>query len=196
MRTTDNNLYSFIFRGLLAEEALDKAGRKSRPLFNEEIDIKISERLGINLIDEDRVKISRKMALVYIAISAFENSIRDFVSKTLLEEKGVNWWEECVPDKIKKNSETRMEEEAKYKWQTSRGDSPINYVDFGDLVSIIQKVENWSYFEPYLSSVEWARAIMDILEKSRNVIMHSGELGDKDIERIGMNIRDWIKQIG
>ncbi len=196
MKTTTNNLYSFIFRGLLSEEALDKAGRKSRPLFNEEIDVKISERLGINLIDEDQVKISRKMALVYIAISSFENSVRDFISKTLLEEKGADWWDVCVPEKIKKNSDIRMKEEAKYKWQTSRGDSLINYVDFGDLVSIMQKAENWFYFEPYLSSVEWARSIMDVLEKSRNVIMHSGELGDKDIERIGMNIRDWIKQVG
>lgn len=191
-----NSLYSFIFRGLLSEEALDRVGRKSRPLFNGEIDIKISERLGINLIDEDQVKISRKMSLVYIAISSFENSVRDFISKTLLEEKGANWWEECVPEGIKKSSDIRMKEEDKYKWQTSRGDSLINYVDFGDLVSIMQKAENWSYFEPYLSSVEWARSIMDILEKSRNVIMHSGVLGDKDIERIGMNIRDWIKQLG
>lgn len=45
-------------------------------------------------------------------------------------------------------------------------------------------------------SLEWAKQIFTTLEKSRNVIMHSGELGERDIERIGINIRDWISQVG
>jgi len=34
------------------------------------------------------------------------------------------------------------------------------------------------------------------LETSRNIIMHGGILELEDVERIGMNIRDWIKQAG
>lgn len=45
-------------------------------------------------------------------------------------------------------------------------------------------------------SIDWARQIIQTIERSRNVIMHSGELGRKDIERIGTNIRDWISQVG
>ena len=40
------------------------------------------------------------------------------------------------------------------------------------------------------------RQIFQTIERSRNVIMHSGELGRRDIERIGTNIRDWINQVG
>ena len=51
-------------------------------------------------------------------------------------------------------------------------------------------------FEVHIISIDWARQIIQTLERSRNVIMHSGELGRKDIERIGTNIRDWISQVG
>ena len=64
----------------------------------------------------------------------------------------------------------------------------------GDLVSIIH--QNFSLFEDHVVSIDWARQIILTLERSRNVIMHSGELGRKDIERIGIHIRDWINQIG
>ena len=70
----------------------------------------------------------------------------------------------------------------------------INYIEFGDLVSIMQ--QNFELFEVYIVSIDWARQIIQTLERSRNVIMHSGELGRKDIERIGTNIRDWISQVG
>ncbi|MBQ8611422.1 MAG: hypothetical protein IJ412_06900 [Oscillospiraceae bacterium] len=34
------------------------------------------------------------------------------------------------------------------------------------------------------------------LEHHQNIIMHSGVLGRRDVERIGTNIRDWISQVG
>ena len=114
--------------------------------------------------------------------------------KVLLENKGENWWDSCVSEKIRKNAETRKKEEEKIKWHTQRGDSMINYTEFGDLVSIMS--QNIDLFEVHIVSIDWARQIIQTLERSRNVIMHSGELGRKDIERIGTNIRDWISQVG
>ena len=70
----------------------------------------------------------------------------------------------------------------------------INYIEFGDLVSIMQ--QNFELIEVYIVSIDWARQIIQTLERSRNVIMHNGELGRKDIERIGTNIRDWVSQVG
>ena len=70
----------------------------------------------------------------------------------------------------------------------------INYVDFGDLASIMLK--NYEWFEVHIISIDWARQIFQTLERSRYVIMHSGVLGRRDVERIGTNIRDWISQVG
>ncbi|PYV62721.1 MAG: hypothetical protein DMG97_39645, partial [Acidobacteria bacterium] len=133
-------------------------------------------------------------AVVYVAIAAFENSVREFVSKVLLENIGADWWTTAVSDKIREKAESRRKEEEKIRWHTPRGDEPINYAEFGDLGSIVG--QNWTLFEDYLQSQEWVRQIISTVERSRNVIMHSGELGLQDVERIATAIRDWIRQVG
>jgi hypothetical protein len=189
-------LYSFVFRGLLTEEALDKAGRKHRNVFSETWESETSARLAIPLLDEEFVKKSRKMAVVYTAICAFENSVREFISRKLLEEKGEKWWELCVRAEIRKKAEDRKNAEKDIRWLTQRGDSMVYFTDFGDLISIMGKPENWKFFEIHVGSLDWAKQIITTLEKSRNIIMHSGELDPKDIERVGTYIRDWIRQVG
>lgn len=190
------SFYDYVFRGLLTEDSLDKAGRKNRIQYDSEAFAALSERVGLNQIDKAYVDPATKMSIVFTAITSLENSIRDFISKKLLEEKGENWWETQVSAKVKQNAETRKEEETKHRYHTQRGANLIDYTEFGDLVSIIQNEDNWPLFEPHLTTVEWVKGIISELERSRNVIMHSGYLDDKDIERVGMNIRDWIKQVG
>lgn len=192
----DDKLYSFAFRGLLTEEALDKAGRKPKGDFSQEWETETFKRLGVPLMDEDLVISSRKMAVVYTAICAFENSVRDFIAKKLLEEKGENWWELCVKKEIRTNAENRKKAEKDVRWLTPRGDSMIYYTEFGDLISIMAKAENWKFFEVHIGNIDWAKQIIGTLEKSRNIIMHSGELAQTDIERVGMYVRDWIRQVG
>jgi len=189
-----DRLYSFVFKGLLAEEALDKAGRKNKTHFSAEEEKQISSTLSIDELDDDLVLRSKKMAIVYTAISAFENSVRAFVEKKLLEVIGENWWTIAVDESIRKKAEGRMEEEKKVRWHTPRGDALINYTEMKHLTDTIRK--NWKHFEPHLNTFEWAANILETVERSRNVIMHSGELGNSDIERIGTHIRDWIRQVG
>lgn len=192
----NDDVYAFVFRGLLTEEALDKAGRKPKNDFSQVWESETMQRLGIPLLDEALVIKSRKMAVVYTAICAFENSIRDFVARKLFEEKKEKWWELCVKKDIRERAENRKKSEKDVRWLTARGDSMIYYTEFGDLISIMAKPENWQYFEVHIKNVDWAKQIISTLEKSRNVIMHSGELASTDIERVGMYIRDWIKQVG
>ena len=187
-------LYSFVFRGLLTEEALDKTERIKKSKVRDETFIEIHNSLGIDELDEDFVINAQKMAIVYTAICAFENTVRSFVSKKLLETKGENWWTISVSEKIRQKAESRRLEESKIRWHTPRGDTIINYTEFGDLTSIIRN--NFGEFEPHINSIEWAEQIIKTLERSRNVIMHSGELVNHDIERIGMYIRDWVNQVG
>lgn len=188
----DDDFYSFAFRGLLAEEALDRAGRAVR-LRNEPIS-EIESRLSIGLLDEEAVTAARRMAAVYTAIAAFENSVRDLIARKLLEECGADWWTSSVSEKIRNRAEARYREELKIKWHAQRGKSLLWYADFGDLAPIIS--QNWIKFENHLQDQDWVRHILDTIERSRNVIMHSGELENADVERIGGVIRDWIRQVG
>ena len=187
-------IYSFAFRGLLTLNALEKTSCIKKRTFTAQEGQEIINSLGINELDEDLVKTARKMAIVYTGVSAFENTVRKFVANVLLENHGENWWELKVTESIKKKAESRRLEESKIRWHTPRGDSIINYTEFGDLFIVIKN--NWIDFQPYIISQEWAEQIIRTIERSRNVIMHSGELVDQDIERIGMFIRDWIKQVG
>jgi hypothetical protein len=187
------SIYEFAFRGFLAEEALDRAGR-IHPNLVGALDGEYAQRLGIELLDEQFVVTARQMAMVYTAVTAFENSVRKFISAVLLEKVGEDWWTKVVSANIKKKVESRQKDEEKVRWHTQRGALPITYTDMGDLGNIMRN--NWQHFEAHIPSVEWANALLDIVERSRNVIMHSGQLGREDVERIGINIRDWIKQVG
>ncbi len=185
--------YEFAFRGLLAEEALDRAGRPGGST-NGDFDQGLAATLSIELLDEQFVVPATQMAAVYVAITAFENSVRDLVARVLLEEVGERWWEECVSERVRDHCKKRQEEEERNRFHKQRGDSPINYTELKHLVNIIRA--NWSRFEAFFPSPEWAGSIFDAIERSRNVIMHSGTLDREDIERVGINIRDWVKQVG
>jgi hypothetical protein len=188
------DLYSFAFRALLTEEALDKTQRIDRLALASNIDADVARRLPLAALDEDLVSRAMRMATVYVAIAAFENTVREFVASRLLEQVGANWWTSAVSEKIRVKAGSRREEENKVRWHTPRGDNPINYTEFGDLASIVS--QNWMHFADHLESIDWMRQLIATVERSRNVIMHSGELGLQDIERIGTAIRDWIRQVG
>jgi hypothetical protein len=187
-----DGVYEFVFRGLLTEEALDRAGRRHRDVSGL-LDAEVADKLSLHLLDEEHVASARRMATVYTAIAAFENGARDLVSSTMIEAKGETWWDD-VRTEIRNRAETRRENEAKHKFHAPRGDSPLNYTELKDLLSIIRA--NWEAFEAFLPSVDWTASIFDSVERSRNVIMHSGTLGPRDVERVGIHIRDWTTQVG
>ncbi len=188
-----NNLYPFIYRGLLTEESLDKAGRQTRnSLDSHEVEL-ILNKLSYEMLDDDSVVAAKRMALVYTAIHAFENMVREFVKGVMLENYEEEWWEK-VQEKIKKKVKSRMDEDTKFKWHGSRGGAEIEYCDFGDLSSII--IVQWDIFEVILTDREWVKSVLGVLERSRNIVMHGGVLAIQDIERIGGNIRDWVRQAG
>lgn len=192
-RPLSRELYEFVYRGQLTEVALDSAGRLHRFEDVESID-EIAAALSLELLDADELKASRGMAVVYTAISAFEMSVRRYVKRVLIDAHGEDWWEKGVSDKIRKFAESRRDDEEKTRWHGVRGEDLLSYTELGHLPQIIQ--QNWEHFEPMVRRIDWATAIFGTLERSRNVIMHSGVLAMPDVERVGMNIRDWVKQVG
>jgi HEPN superfamily Swt1-like protein len=189
----DGQVYEFAFRGLLTEEALDRAGRPSR-VGSGMFDADVAERLSLDVLDEGHVASAKLMAAVYVAVAAFENAARELVTTVLREAIGDDWWEKAVSSPIQKNCRNRQEDEAKHRFHTQRGDAPINYTDLKNLANVIRA--NQEHFTDFLPSAEWATAIFDTIERSRNVIMHSGTLDAEDVARVGMNLRDWVKQVG
>ncbi len=192
--SVSDQLLAFTFRGILIDESLDGAGRFRPDLMSASIDEEVAKRVSLELLPSDAIARARKMATVYIAITAFESALRILVTETLLEGVGEAWWDTAVSEGIRKKAESRRDEENKIRWHTPRGETIVNYTEFGDLASII--FNNWVHFEDLLQSVDWVKGIVKPVERSRNVIMHGGDLQTEDIERVGVAIRDWIRQVG
>lgn len=193
MSSQDSKLYEFAFRGLLAEEALDRSGRKNKHMIDL-ADEDIANSLALNSLDDIHVANAKSMSVVYTAIAAFESSVRSLVTKTLVEKYQEEWWEKGASNGVRDRAQKRMEDEQNAKWHAQRGQDAINYTTFGDLKNIMQN--NWDLFEDLIGNLAWASGIFEVIERSRNVIMHSGSLEREDIERLGVNIRDWVKQVG
>lgn len=190
-----SDIYSFVFRGKLAEESLDSAGRTK--YFNDEqfFSDELAKTLHYNEIDERYLAQSKSMITVFATITALENATREFIYGVLSENLKSNWWTKGVQNNIREKAEKRKAQESQAKWHVNRGDAMLSYIDFADIPKIITSRDNWKFFEPYFESQEWINAVFNSLEKSRNVIMHSGVLDDIDITRVGVNVRDWLRQI-
>lgn len=187
-----STLYAFVFRGLLTEDALDVAGRKNTTRFDDDL-AEMVRLVGLDSLDEEAVRRAQVMSVVYTAIAAFENSVRQLISSTLLEELGEDWWEEATSKKIRDAAQSRKNEEEKVRWHTPRGVDPIHYTMLPNLLNIIRS--KFDVFEPYLHDIDWVASVFDVIERSRNVIMHSGELTKRDVARLGSTLRDWSVQV-
>lgn len=109
----EDKLYAYIMRGELTKIALEKTSIVSKHSSSELLSKDYVECLSLDLLDDENVNAAKLMATVYTAIAAFENTVRQFIVKVLLEHKGENWWEECVSEKIRKTAENRKREEEK-----------------------------------------------------------------------------------
>ena len=79
----ETDLYSFAFRGILAEEALDKAGHKKYTAEEAFFSESLAKELHFDEIDSKYVEQSKTMITVFATITAFENATREFVFSTL-----------------------------------------------------------------------------------------------------------------
>lgn len=188
----DAEPYSFVFRGQLTEAALDRAGRRTRHDLSASAE-ELRQMLGIDVLDVGYVAGAERMSYVYIAVAAFENSVRDLIARVLADAIGEGWWDSSVPERVRTAAKNRQDAEEKVRWHVQRGEDPIRYTMLPNLASIIEN--NFGHFEAYLHNVAWVKSVFEVVERSRNVIMHSGFLSERDMARLGSLIRDWNSQV-
>ncbi|WP_375457958.1 Swt1 family HEPN domain-containing protein [uncultured Enterovirga sp.] len=135
-----------------------------------------------------------RMARLYATLYGFENSVRELIIARLLENRGVDWWNSCVPASVKKYAEARKISFEKNSWLEGAPAPLIHYVDFGHLADII--AQNWTVFEDLVPSQHWLKQRFEELEKARNFVAHNRNLLDNEFERIEMYVSDWSKQVG
>jgi hypothetical protein len=137
-----------------------------------------------------------KMSELYVILHCYENSVRRFIEQIFYKEFGDNWWEQVATEKDKGLVDGRKQTEAKNKWISPRGgNSPLYYVEWGDLVKLIRKHEQ--LFRPYIGSLRFVENRFADLENLRNIVAHNGVLpSEDDFQRVIISFRDWCRQIG
>lgn len=137
-----------------------------------------------------------KMSELYVVLHCYENSVRRFLEQVFYKNFGDNWWEKVANSDMKKRVNERREKETKNKWISPRGTSPLYYIQWGDLVTLIRN--NKDIFIPeYIDSIKFVESRLEDLEKLRNIVAHNGVVpSEDDFQRVIIAFRDWSKQIG
>lgn len=189
-------LRDFVFRGLLFEsetEVFRKAG------LNVGIDIAEAEKEllleALAPFGVQRRQDALEMARLYAVLHAFENEVRSLIRDTLDEKAPGNWWDsEAIPNKVRTMAESRHKTALQDSWLEGAKSDRLEYIDFGDLSSII--LQNWDYFKDVMPGQDWIKQRMTELEKARNFIAHNRMLLPSEFQRIYMYVSDWNKVIG
>jgi hypothetical protein len=167
-----------------------KAPVAPKPTVVERADIDKAPRLTA-----DEVEMARKMAELYVITHCYENSVRKVIGEVLSSKFGQNWFELAANNSIKNTVQQRRDKEARNKWITPRGATPLYYVDWGDLLSLMSKHQQ--DFEAIIPDYDFVRTRFEELECIRNIIAHHGSLPSTDeADHIILSLKQWCKQLG
>ncbi|HEY54805.1 MAG TPA: hypothetical protein G4N91_00790 [Dehalococcoidia bacterium] len=156
----------------------------------------IRERLDVSntpLLTPADIENAYKMGQVYVAIHCLENSVRSLIRKVLNNALGEQWWDKAASSGMKRKYSNLKNREGKNKWLASRGADELNYIDWGDLVTLIRKYQE--YFISYIGDINFVVLRLGELENLRNTIAHNGVIPDDEIARIELYFKDWCRQV-
>jgi len=132
---------------------------------------------------------------VYPILYVFENSVREVISRVLSQAIGLDWWDRCAPEGVRRSVAERMKQENDTPWHGARGADPIFYTDIKDLVSIVRNREGWRKLQPILGRIEWFSELINCIGASRNPVAHMNPISAHDRQRLVVNFRDWERVV-
>lgn len=186
-------LKEFIFNGLLLDDTLDKLAESG-------ISVREGQKIvGVSRINETDfspriIYNATKMSSVFMVFYCLENAVRELIQERLAERHGLTWWSDKIPKNIRENVEKLKDKEKVNRYHAQRSANNIGYTFFGQLCQII--INNWDDFSDLFPDQHWINSRFNDLEMSRNIIMHTGNLPEIEIERIESICRDWLRQVG
>lgn len=132
------------------------------------------------------------MASHYAIFYCLENSIRNVIVERM-KEQSPNWWDEKVPEVVRKNAQANKNKEASAAI-TPRSDDLIDYTNFGELGEIIKV--NWGVFGDMFRDLRAVERVLANLNTLRAPIAHCKALADDEVTRLHLSLRDWFRQMG
>jgi hypothetical protein len=136
---------------------------------------------------------AESMARQYEIFYCLETSIRQLIADRLREEIGVDWWEQSVPEQIKRNAEENRRRESET-GMTPRSDDMIDFTTFGELGQVISA--NGKIFGDTFRDLKAVSRVLSSLNSLRAPIAHCCPLAEDEISRLQISLKDWFCQMG
>ena len=185
-----DQLLIFGIKNIFLENALDELEKQGIEIGHAATRKDQEKTVDTELFEHDILVTARTMADFYVLYFALENSVRRLLTEVLLEKYPSAWWEKAVPKGVRDEVARKQKDELDSA-MSIRSEDPLAYTNFGELIDIFNA--NWDEFSSFLRS---KRAVQDTLSqfnKIRNVIAHSCELNDDEIQRFKLLINDWLR---
>ncbi len=183
----------FVLKGAAIRADLERVSNdynlvKAKSDIESATDALIDENL--NQVDYEIRASAIRMAEFYQLFYMLENDIRSFVSEILFNAYQESWWEDYVPDDVKKYANSNKAKESK-EGLPPRSNKLIDYLTFGHLGEIIKT--NWDVFAGLFPNCEIDRLekVVSRLNLARGPIAHCGYLPEDEVVRLKLAIRDW-----
>lgn len=135
-------------------------------------------------------KEASEMAAHYELFYCLEKSIRSLIREKLESEHGAAWWDNTVPQPVKDNVKKNMQREAESA-VTARSTQEIDYTNFGELGDIVRS--NWQTFSDTFNNEKAFTKVMTSLNLLRGPIAHCSPLGEDEIARLRLTLKDWFR---
>lgn len=145
--------------------------------------------LGLGKLNE-----ANEMSDIFPYLYILENSIREFIERVMTAKFGTNWWESQAPKHLRDDVTIKMTGDKRDSWHQRRGDRPIDYLDFKELPSLMNKIEQF-VVPDIIPDLDWFRQLVKQIYKSRCVICHMNPLDKTNIDAVVVWFNQWEKQI-
>lgn len=143
--------------------------------------------------DEAVRREAAEMARHYEVFYCLEKAVRKLISDTLEAAEPGTWWDGGrIPTAIHSEVATRIRKEIDSA-VTLRSTAPLDFTTFGELGEIIKA--NWDLFGGILRSKRAVEKVMANLNTLRGPIAHCSPLGEDEIIRLQLSMRDWFRQM-
>ena len=186
--TADEQIQLFGMRNLLLEAEFARLEERGLEIGHSKT-IQRDTLVDVELFDRDIRLEARRMADFYVVYYCLENTVRRLIAERLRDKNGATWWDTAVPNGIKQAVAGKQAQE-KETDLAIRSDDPLSYVNFGELIVIIES--NWDSFSDTIRSKKAMQQTLAQFNQIRNVIAHSGSLSPNDISRLKLLVNDWL----
>lgn len=186
----EDKIRLFVLANSIAEKELDKLEEESDYNLCRDIIKEYTQKDYYLQFDSIFRKEAKEMARHYEVFYCLEKSIRSLVVQLMNEKYGNRWWDEKVPEEIKKNVDLNIKREEESGF-TQRSELKIDYTTFGELGSIVNT--NWEAFSDLFRNERAFRKIMTNLNLLRGPIAHCCPLAADEVARLEITVKDWFR---